>query len=119
LLGKLFPLMDEEETHMKTRLLIGAALLAVAGGAFAQDQATRFTDRDGNQVTLHSGQPQPTHYGPAPDFGQLDKNRDGALTRDEAEAFLPLFNDFDHLAHHVDRISQRQYDHWAKNEYRE
>jgi hypothetical protein len=104
---------------MKTQLLFAATLLAFAGGALAQEQVTQFTDRDGKQVTLHSGQPQATRYGPAPDFGQLDTNHDGALTRDEAEAFLPLFNDFDHLAHHVDRISKRQYENWARNEYRQ
>ena len=106
---------------MKTRiaLLSAAAMLATAGAASAQDQASQFTDRDGTQVTMHSGQPAPNRYGPAPDFAKLDANHDGALTREEAEAFTPLFNDFDHLAHHVDRISQRQYTNWAKNEYRE
>jgi len=100
-------------------LLVAAGLLAAAASAPAQDQSTTFTDRDGKQVTLHSGQPAPNRYGPAPSFAQLDANHDGGITREEAEAFTPLFNDFDHLAHHVTRITQRQYESWAKNEYRE
>ena len=103
----------------RLHLLLAAGMLACGGSALAQDQTTQFTDRDGKQVTLTSGQPAPTRYGPAPDFAQLDTNHDGGITRDEAEAFTPLFNDFDHLAHHVDRISQRQYSNWAKNEYRQ
>ena len=108
---------------MKTRhalaLLIASGIFGVAGSALAQDQITHYTAADGTQVTLRSGQPAPDHYGPAPAFAQLDTNHDGSITRDEAEAFTPLFNDFDHLAHHVDRISQRQYMNWSKNEYRQ
>jgi len=108
---------------MKSRiaLLCASGMLALAGAATAQnqDQTSHFTDRDGTQVTLHSGQPAPNRYGPAPDFAQLDANHDGGITREEAEAFTPLLNDFDHLAHHVDRISQRQYTNWVKNEYRQ
>lgn len=108
---------------MKSRIALfcasGVLALGFAAVSQAQDQTTQFKDRDGTQVTLNSGQPAPNRYGPAPEFAQLDTNHDGGITREEAEAFTPLFNDFDHLAHHVDRISQRQYASWAKNEYRQ
>jgi hypothetical protein len=100
-------------------LFVAVGAVGMAGSTLAQDHVDHYTSADGRQVTLTSGQPAPTRYGPAPDFGQLDANRDGSISREEAEAFTPLFNDFDHLAHHAERISQRQYTNWAKNEYRQ
>ncbi|HZP65044.1 MAG TPA: EF-hand domain-containing protein [Rudaea sp.] len=106
---------------MKTQqlVLLAAAGTLVAGAALAQDQVTRFTARDGTQVTLHSGQPSSRNYGPAPAFDQLDTNHDGSISRDEAAAFVPLLNDFDFMAHHRDRISKGQYLNWTKTQYRE
>jgi len=93
-------------------LAIVAAL--VVAGAQAQDRTTQFTDRDGNRVTVTSGQPAPDPYGPPPAFEQLDANRDGSISHAEAEGYIPLLNDYDYLSPHTDRISRRQYDTWVR-----
>jgi len=110
------------ELNMKTnRLLlaiVSSGLLTVATGSWAQDKVTHFTSSDGTKVTLTSGQPPPDHYGSAPNFGQLDTNHDGFISRDEAEAYPPLFNDFDFPAQHANRISKRQYEFWNHTQSR-
>jgi hypothetical protein len=99
-------------------LIAAAGLLAFAAGAQAQDKVTRFTTGDGTQVILQSGQPKPDHYGPPPAFAQLDTNHDGFVSREEAEAYIPLLNDFDYLAHHSNRISKRQFENWVQTQGR-
>ena len=100
------------------------SVLVVAAGVFAfavshaQDQVTHIATSDGSQVALTSGQPKPDHYGPPPAFAQLDVNRDGFISREEAEVYIPLLNDFDHLAHHANRISKRQFDTWMQTQGR-
>jgi hypothetical protein len=77
--------------------------------AHAQDQG------EGNQVTV-TAQSKPNHYGPPPAFAQLDANSDGVISREEAQAYAPLFNDFDYLARHADRISKWQFDNWVRTQ---
>jgi hypothetical protein len=96
-----------------SRAAITASLLLVASTAsFAQDTVRRVYDSQGREVIVHTGMPATRHYGPKPTFAELDRNRDGMITREEAEAFPPLLNDFDYLAHGSDRISARQYAQW-------
>ena len=97
-------------------LVVAAGLFTVAASAQAQDQTTHFTAQDGTQVTLTTGQPAPDNYGPAPPFAQLDANHNGSISREEAQAYIPLLNDFDHLAHHADHISKSQYERWVKTQ---
>jgi len=99
-------------------VIVSTCLLTVATSSRAQDSVTHYTASDGTTVTLTSGQPAPDHYGPAPKFGQLDANHDGFISRVEAEAYLPLFNDFDYLAHHANRISKQQYEAWKRTQNR-
>ncbi len=96
-----------------SRVAIAAsALLAVSASSFAQETVRHIVDPQGREVIVHTGMPAPRHYGPKPAFAELDRNRDGAISREEAEAFPPLFNDFDFLAHGGERISARQYEQW-------
>ena len=77
------------------------------------------TDANGNTVIVNSSQPAPVSYGPAPPFEQLDTNHDGRISRDEAEAYIPLFNDFDFLAHHANSISRGQFERWNASQNRQ
>lgn len=108
--------------HMKTNRLLNAiisiGLLTVANGSQAQDRTTPITTNDGTQGILISGQPAPDHYGPAPSFAQLDIDHDGFVSRGEAEAYPPLLNDFEFIAHHANRMSQRQFENWNRTQNR-
>jgi hypothetical protein len=72
----------------------------------------RYVGVDGALVTVVYGPPHDRNYGPKPAFSQLDVNRDGLITRNEAEAYLPLFNDYDNLVHHGPGVTPRMYEHW-------
>ena len=101
---------------MKRMLTLLATVLLTGTGAYAQDQTVQFTQADGTHVTLTSGQPAPDHYGPPPAFATLDANHDGSVSREEAQAYPPLLNDFDYLAHHANRISKAQYERWVNTQ---
>lgn len=108
---------------MKTPLSIAAfcALCATAFGVAAQgapqrgDSVRHFVDAQGREVTLTSGQPPADQYGPRPSFAELDRNHDGVITQEEAEAYPPLANDFDNVAFPSrERITRAQYERWDK-----
>lgn len=104
---------------MKLSQIAPLALAAVfaAASASAQVQTTRTSES--STVTVRSGQPAPVSYGPAPPFAQLDTNHDGRISRDEANAYIPLFNDFDYLAHGANTISHKQFDNWNATQNRQ
>lgn len=101
---------------MNRMLTLLAAALLTGTGAYAQDQTVQFTQADGTRVTLTSGQPAPDHYGPPPAFATLDTNHTGRITREQAQAYPPLLNDFDYIAHHADSITKAQYERWANTQ---
>lgn len=92
---------------------LGLAIATVSLGAFAQDQVTHFTEANGTKVTLTSGQPPASNYGPAPSFAKLDTNHDGYISVEEAKAYPPLLNDFEFAAHEAKRVSKAEYEHWT------
>jgi hypothetical protein len=106
--------------NRKLTLLSVAGAFAFAAGAQAQSQesVTHTTASDGTDVTVHSGQPKPAQYGQPPAFGSLDANSDGFISRAEAEGYMPLFNDFDYLAHDANRISKLQFKRWVQTQTR-
>jgi hypothetical protein len=119
--------MSKRLTVVASPVLFGLFLSGFCGGAIAQSQPAqnppaqnppaqndsvhRYVDAQGNEVTVHSGQPAPDNYGPRPTFAALDRNHDGFISREEAEAYPPLASDFDYLTH-GERISAAQYARW-------
>ena len=97
-------------------LILATTFVAAAAGVQAQDQTAHFTERDGTQVTLTSGQPAPDRLGPPPAFEQLDANRDGMISRDEAGAYIPLLNDYDYISFHGKRVTRAVYDNWVRTQ---
>ena len=98
-------------------LIAAGTLFAAAASVQAQDSAAQFVDRDGTRVTVTSGQPAPDRPAPPPPFAQLDTNRDGSISRDEAEAYTPLLNDYDHVTFpHKPRLTQAMYDQWVRTQ---
>jgi hypothetical protein len=87
-------------------------LFAAATPCLAQDTVRHLADAQGHEVIVRTGMPAPDRYGPKPTFAELDRNHDGSVSREEAEAFPPLANDFDFVAQNGERILPRQYAQW-------
>jgi hypothetical protein len=81
-------------------------------GGMTEQRSVQFQDAQGATVTVNYGMPAPTDYGPKPPFSQLDANHDGRISQSEAQGYLPLVNDWIHVAHHADSIGKAQYDAW-------
>lgn len=81
-------------------------------GGMTDERSVQFQNAQGATVTVNYGMPAPTDYGPKPPFSQLDANHDGRISQAEAQAYLPLVNDWIHVAHHANSITKAQYDAW-------
>jgi hypothetical protein len=83
--------------------------MPAAGGSLTDVHTAQI----GPSITVNSGMPPGEDYGPKPPFDQLDANHDGRITQDEAKSYLPLYNDWIHVAGHGSSISKSQYAHWT------
>jgi hypothetical protein len=92
------------------------ALAAACGVAAAEELSTKtWTNREGDQTTLRSGQPDMRDFGPPPDFASLDRNGDGAIDAGESHGYQMLYIDFEFADHNRDkRVSQREYARWVQ-----
>ena len=83
-----------------------------AGTGNEADSATYNTAK--GQVTINSTMgPAPSVASPPP-FEQL-ANGKKYISRDDANAFPPLANDFDYASNHGSRLSKAQYESWLKH----
>ena len=109
---------------MKPQLALLAALCTgaflVAGGALAQDAAsgsathTAVYQTSQGELTVNSMPAKTPSYGQAPSFEQLTQGAK-SISVDQAEAYPPLANDFEHADKNRDNhISKSEYESWLK-----
>lgn len=66
------------------------------------------------QVTVNSTVPPAPSAGSPPSFEQL-ANGKKYISKDDANTYPPLANDFLYASHNGNRISKAQYEHWVKH----
>lgn len=66
------------------------------------------------QVTINSTMGQTPSTASPPSFEQLSGGAK-VITREQADAFPPLANDFDYVAGHSGHITKSQYEHWLQH----
>jgi hypothetical protein len=76
------------------------------------DSATYHSSQ--GQVTINSTMGQTPSTASPPSFEQLSGGSK-VITKEQANAFPPLANDFSYVAGHSDHITKSQYDHWLQN----
>ena len=67
-----------------------------------------------DQVTVNSTMGQTPSTGSPPSFEQLSGGSK-VITKEQANAYPPLANDFSYVAGHSDHITKSQYEHWLQN----
>jgi len=76
-------------------------------------ETTTYATEDGPLV-VHTSQPGPPSFGPAPPFGTLAHGK-GYITASDAEGYPLLANDFIYADGNRDgKISQSEYQRWAR-----
>jgi hypothetical protein len=83
-----------------------------ATAANGADSATYNTAK--GQVTINSTMGKAPSTASPPPFEQL-ANGKKYISKEDANAFPPLANDFEYAAHHGNRISKAQYESWLKH----
>lgn len=84
------------------------------GNSNGTDSATYNTAQ--GQVTINSTMGQAPSAAAPPPFEQL-ANGKKFITKDDANSYPPLANEFEYVAHNGSRISKAQYERWVKNSH--
>jgi hypothetical protein len=88
----------------------GASSSATAGG----NSGVTFHSNQGEIVTIRATQSQSQTTSPPPAFASLDTDHSGSLSPQEAAAYPPLANDFEHAdSNRNGKISKSEYQHWV------
>jgi hypothetical protein len=83
-------------------------------GSNGGDSATYNTAQ--GQVTINSTMGQAPSTAAPPSFEQL-ANGKKFISKEDANSYPPLANEFEYVAHNGNRISKAQYDRWVKNSH--
>lgn len=98
-------------------LFAGTALaqqsMPPASGSGADNSSATFNSAQG-QVTINSTMGQSPSTASPPSFEQLSGGKK-VITKDAANAYPPLANDFEYAAHGGNSISKAQYERWVKD----
>jgi hypothetical protein len=98
---------------MKFPLLVSSLGFMACLGISASARADSMSEPSG-QVIVRSAGTGYTPSGPAPDFAQLDSNRDRRIDAGEAVGYKLLANDFRMAdSNHDGSVSKREYERWA------
>ena len=99
-----------------SRPLLPALLLCAAGApALAQETGRTTLIDKGTPVTVTSEEPDSVRGDYHIDFATLDRNHDGFISRQEAQANPTLAREFDALdTHRSDRLDKAQLEGWMK-----
>ncbi|MBN8480055.1 MAG: hypothetical protein J0L88_00520 [Xanthomonadales bacterium] len=94
--------------------LLPLAVATLACASVASAQETRVPREGGDLIVRSSGETGYKPSGPAPAFTELDGDRNGVISLDEANGYALLANDFIKAdANRDGRVSKREYERWA------
>lgn len=84
-----------------------------ANGASPGANSATYNTSQG-QVTINSTTPAAPSTASPPSFEQL-AGKKKYISKDDANAYPPLANDFLYVSHNGNRITKAQYEHWVKD----